>query len=68
MKIEEAIVYVLASSDRGMKTDMIARIINERRLHVRADGQKVTSAQVYAVIMHHSSVFTKEDGVIRLLI
>lgn len=68
MKVDEAIVYVLASSNRGMKTEKIAEIINSRRLHVRRDGQPVTSAQVYAVIMNNPSMFTKEDGVIRLLI
>ena len=30
MKIEEAIVYVLASSGYGMKTEQIAREINAR--------------------------------------
>lgn len=68
MKIDEAIVYVLASSNHGMKTDRIAEIINDRRLHLRKDGKPVTSAQVYAVIMHNPAMFTKEDGVIRLLI
>lgn len=68
MKIDEAIVYVLASSNRGMKTDRIAEIINSRRLHARRDGQPVTSAQVYAVIMHNPAMFAKENGVIRLLI
>ena len=35
MKIEEAIVYVLASSGHGMKTEQIAREINERCLFHR---------------------------------
>ena len=34
-----------------MRTEQIAEIINKRRLHVRQDGQPVTSAQVYAVVM-----------------
>lgn len=34
-----------------MWTEQIAEIINKRRLHVRKDGQPVTSAQVYAAAM-----------------
>ena len=32
MKIEEAIVYVLAARNGGMKTDQIAEVINRERL------------------------------------
>lgn len=52
MKIEEAIVYVLAERNGGLKTEQIADIINSRRLHLRKDGQPVTSAQVYRTIGH----------------
>ena len=44
MKIEEAILYVLAEWNGGLLTEQIAEIINKRRLHVRQDGQPVTSA------------------------
>lgn len=54
MKIEEAIVYVLAERNGGLKTEHIAEIINRRQLHVRKDGQPVTSAQVYAVVMRNT--------------
>lgn len=67
MKIEEAIVYVLAERNGGLKTEQIAEIINRRGLHIRKDGQPVTSAQVYAVVMRNSQVFTKEEGRIMLL-
>jgi len=40
-----------------MKTEQIAEIINRRKLHVRKDGQPVTSAQVYAVVMRNTQVF-----------
>ena len=43
MKIEEAILYVLAERNGGLRTEQIAEIINRRRLHVRKDGQPVTS-------------------------
>jgi hypothetical protein len=42
MKIEEAIVYCLASSGRGMRTEQIAEMINGRRLHLRKDGMPVS--------------------------
>ena len=33
MKIEEAIVYCLTTSNRGMRTEQIADMINRQRLH-----------------------------------
>lgn len=67
MKIEEAIVYCLASSGRGMRTEQIADMINRRSLHVRKDGQPVTSKQVYAVICRYPEIFIKSEGRIMLL-
>ena len=68
MKIEEAIVYVLASSNRGMRTEQIAAAINEKGLFHRNGGAPGDSKMVYAVIMSHSEIFVKSDGLIRLLI
>ena len=62
MKIEEAILYVLAERNGGLRTEQIADIINRRKLHVRKDGLPVTSAQVYAVAMHHPDTFVKAGG------
>ena len=67
MKIEEAIVYCLASSGRGLRTEQIADMINRRSLHVRKDGQPVTSKQVYAVICRYPETFIKSEGRIMLL-
>ena len=67
MKIEEAIVYVLASSNRGMQTEQIADAINKRNLFHRKGGVPVDSKMVYAVIMSHPDIFVKSDGLIRLL-
>ena len=50
MKIEEAIVYVMVKRNGGMTTDQIADAINRNGLHLRKDGQPVTSKQVYATI------------------
>ena len=68
MKIEEAIVYCLASSGRGMRTEQIAEMINTRKLHLRKDGQSVTSKQVYAVICRYPDMFVKSEGRIMLMI
>lgn len=68
MKLEEAIVYLLASSGHGMKTEQIAREINERGLYTRWDREPVTDKQVYAVVMSHPETFCKSEGRIRLMI
>ena len=68
MKIEEAIVYCLTTSNRGMPTEQIADMINRQRLHLRKDGQPVTSQQVYAVICRFPQVFVKSEGRIMLMI
>ena len=68
MKIEEAIVYVLAERNGGMRTEQIAEAINSRRLHIRKDGQPVTSDQVYATVCRFPGTFCKAEGRIMLLI
>lgn len=68
MKIEEAIVYLLASEGHEMTTDTLAEQINLRRLHLRRDGQPVTSNQVYAVAMRFPEMFVKDGRLIRLMI
>lgn len=59
MKLEEAIVYLLASSGHGMKTEQIAREINERKLFERWDHEPVSGKQVYAVVMSHPEMLLK---------
>lgn len=69
MKIEEAIVYVMVKRNGGMTTDQIADdAINRHGLHLRKDGQPVTSKQVYATIARFPEMFTKEAGRIMLMI
>lgn len=68
MKIEEAIVYLLANSGHGMKIGQIAQEINARGLFTRPDNAPVTDKQVYAVIMSHPETFCKSEGRIRLII
>ncbi len=66
MRLEDAMVYALVTAARGMTTDQIARKINEERLHVRIDGNPVTSAQVYAAVCRNRAIFVKEGGLIHL--
>ena len=54
--------------NRGMCTEQIAEMINRQRLHIRKDGQPVTSNQVYAVICRYPDTFTKAEGRIKLII
>lgn len=68
MKIEEAILYCLASSNRGMRTEQIAEMINRKLLHTRKDGKPVTSGQVYAVVCRYPNMFVKTEGRIMLMI
>lgn len=68
MKVEEAIVYLLASSGRGMRTEQLAREINARGLCAGTYRGPVTDKQVYAVIMAHPDTFVKSEGRIRLMI
>ena len=68
MKIEEAILYCLAKQNRGMRTEQIADMINRLRLHIRKDGQPVTSNQVYAAVCRYPNMFTKAEGRIMLMI
>lgn len=68
IKIEEAIVYVLASSGYGMETEQIAREINDRGLFTRWDKKPVDGKMVYAVVMSHPDTFVKSEGRIRLII
>lgn len=67
MTIPEAIVYLLSTSNGGMRTEVIANHINRMGLHRRKDGKPVTSQQVYAIICKYPNLFIKEDGVIRVM-
>ena len=68
MKIEEAILYCLAMRNGGMRTEQIADMINSQRLHLRKDGQPVTSKQVFAVISRFPDTFCLNSGRVMLMI
>ena len=68
MKIEEAIVYVLAKRNGGLKTDQIADAINRERLFVCKDGRPVTSAFVYRTVKKFPDTFVVTQGRVFLMI
>ena len=51
-----------------MKTDQIAREINEQGLYTRWDKEPVSEKQIWAVVLSHPETFVKSDGRIRLMI
>lgn len=66
MRLEDAMVYVLATAGYGMTTQRIAEVINNEKLHIRVDGNPVTDKQVYAAVCRHPGTFVKEGGRILL--
>ena len=68
MKIEEAIVYCLATTNRGMRSEQIADMIYRQRLHLRKDGQPVSAKQVYYVVSHNPDMSCISLGRIMLMI
>ena len=68
MTIEEAVVYAIVSSRHGLKAEQIAQVINDRRLHVRKDGQPVSVKQVWFVVKSHPETFCFAEGRVMLLI
>ena len=68
MKLEDAIIVLLADSEHGMKAEQIAREINERNLYQRWDKEPVSGKQIWAVVLSHPETFVKSEGRIRLMI
>ena len=68
MKLEEAILYCIATRNGGMRTEQIAETINQQGLYKRKDGKPVTSAQVYAAVCRFPDTFVKAEGRIMLMI
>ena len=67
MKIEEAIVYLLAERNGGMKAEQLAAAINARRLHIRKDGQPVSVKQVWWAVKNFPDTFVFAEGRIFLM-
>jgi len=68
MKVEEAIVYLLAEKNGGMTAEQLAAAINTRRLHVRKDGQPVSTKQIWWCVKNFPDTLTYAEGRIFLMI
>ena len=62
MRLEDAMVYTLATAGHGMTTAQLAEAINTNRLHIRADGALVTDRQIYAAVCRNRGVFILSGG------
>ena len=68
MKLEEAIVYLLATSQHGMKTEQIARELELRGLVHRCAGRPPLDGRVIAaIVFKHPEIFCFNEGRVRLL-
>jgi hypothetical protein len=63
MKIEEAMVYLLATRERGMKTEQLAREMAQRGLVSRPIDARV----IAAIVFKHPEIFCFNEGRVRLL-
>lgn len=68
MKVEEAILYLLAERNGGMKAEQLATEINRRHLCIRKDGQPVSVKQVWFAVMSHIETFCLAEGRVMLII
>ena len=68
MKVEEAILYLLAERNGGMKAEQLAAEINRRRLSVRKDGQPVSVKQVWFAVLSHKETFCLAEGRVMVII
>lgn len=68
MKIEEAIVYLLATEGCGMSAEALAEQINLRHLHRRRDGRPVGTNQIWAVVFRNADMFVRDGRLIRLMV
>lgn len=67
MKLEEAIVYLLATSQHGMKTEQIARELELCGLVPRRAGKPLDGRVIAAIVYKHPEIFCFNEGRVRLL-
>ena len=68
MKVEEAILHLLAERNGGMNAEQLAAEINRRQLCVRKDGLPVSVKQIWYAVKTHSETFCFAEGRIMLMI
>ena len=67
MRVEEAIVYLLATEGYGMSAETLAEQIN-LRLYRRRDGQPIETSQIWAVVFRNPDMFVRDGRLIRLMV
>ncbi len=67
MRVEEAIVYLLATEGHGMSAETLAEQIN-LRLYRRRDGQPIETSQIWAVVFRNPDMFVRDGRLIRLMV
>ena len=60
-------VYLLATSQHGMKTEQIARELELRGLVHRHNGQPLDGKVIAAIVYKHPEIFCFNEGRVRLL-
>jgi len=68
MRVEEAIVFLLAEKNGGMTAEQLASAINTRKLHVRKDGQPVSVKQIWWAVKNFPDTLTYAEGRVFLMI
>ena len=68
MRLEDVMVYALATEGRGLSVPQITYLINREKLHIRQDGNPVTEEQVWACYFRNRHTFVWEGGIIHLTI
>ena len=66
MRLEDAMVYALATEGRGLSVPQITYLINREKLHIQQDGNPVTEEQVWACYFRNRNTFVWEGGIIHL--
>ena len=61
MRLEDAIVYVLASAGRGYSTAEIAYIINQNEIHLRKDGHPRENTALQQQILENNGLILSEQ-------
>lgn len=68
LRLEEAMMFVLATEGRGLNIAQITYLINREKLYLRKDGNPVTEEQVWACYFRNRHTFVWEVGIIHLTI
>ena len=66
-RLEEAMIYILATEGRGLTVPAMAYLINHHKLYIKKDGSRVTEAHIWRTIFVNPEIFVREGTIILLL-